>query len=224
MKNKPKIDTLNINQNSKRDLVSAWGAFVSEKCTKPIPLELNHALHDHLVELQDAFPCMRNGANEKEVEERNQDLRNIALEMLDRRLLRNNNPLNAATTENEIYNQLDRSCRAAIDYAGKELRRNAVKAQRRRELLQHHTQVRVVSGDQITNLELKLEDCMYALEIARTEGSVSNGSAEIFLQIVRDGLRQTDVARQKGVSRAAICQRMKLVQKKLIRIARRHSL
>ncbi|MEO6052502.1 MAG: TrfB-related DNA-binding protein [Chthoniobacterales bacterium] len=224
MKNKIKINSLPENQSNKRGLVSAWIEFLPKRETKPMPPELKQALHRHLIELQHALSGMRNCSDTHEESERSREVRHIALELLDRRLLRNNHHLTAAATESQIHNQLDRSCKAALGYAKKELRRREDAETQRLRRVQDQTRERVVFGRHVYNQESNLKDCICALEIAITEGHVSESSAEIFLQIVRDGWRQTEIAHQKGVSRSAISQRVKNVLEALIRITRRSTL
>lgn len=145
-----------------------------------------------------------------------EDVRQAAAELLFGRLILGNGDLLAATAEQdyaEIGRQILRSILAAGKFAWARHRQHLGReAQRRERLAQAADQGEPIIAEANAlgmPLKAKADLALAGLGVAVSRGLLNKANAELVRSILKDRKSQSQIAREHGISRASVCQRLR---------------
>lgn len=127
-----------------------------------------------------------------------------------------------AAAREDIKEQLERCCNAGLKYAARDVRRSRIRKRRHAEKMQQAlSEMHQIQTDQerwnVDGLSTddKIQVALKALSKAVKEGKIKLGNAELVLFVLRDGKRQAEIAKLRGISEPAVSQRLRAVAEKL---------
>lgn len=171
-----------------------------------------------LTTLRSQIPAESLGGHEE-------DVRQAAAELLFGRLILGNGDLLAATAQqdtNEIGRQILRSILAAGKFARDRHRQHMGReAQRRERLAQAVDQGEpiIAEANEVgMPLKAKADLALAGLGIAVAKGLLNDANAELVHSILTKTKSQSQLAREHGISRASVCQRLRRTAQTLRRV------